>query len=118
MRPFKATLCSDVLSDVFAERMDQHERYDNDKTEFGFGPDTRWLLGVGCGNSAEEIQRLLRRSYEEFEDEAPVTFVHLVLEEVAEAFEAEDHARAYAELIQVAALAVSACEQMKRRKLV
>lgn len=117
-RPFKATLTSDVLSDVFTERMVQHERYDNDKTEFGFSPETRWLLGVGISNSAAEIQQLLRRDYDEFEEGQPVTFVHLIREEVAESFEADDPKRAYAELIQVAALAVSACEQMKRRGLV
>lgn len=116
-RPFTPTLTSDVLSDVFAERMDQHSRYDNDKTEFGFGPETRWL-GTLNAAPAWMLQRMLRSDYEAFEKEAPVTFVHLIREEIAEAFEAGDPAKQYAELIQVAALAVSACEQLKQRKLV
>lgn len=116
MRPFKATLCSDVLSDVFAERMDQHSRYNNDVTELGMGPETRWLPYTPL--TATLIQEDLRADYEAYEDEAPVTFVHLIREEIAEAFEADDPAKQYAELIQVAALAVSACEQLKRRKLV
>lgn len=105
---------SKVLMDVFVERVRQEARYGdvNKSTESGTGPETRWLLPYTT-DSAQQIEKELRADYEEFEDEAPVTWAHLVREEIAEAFELDpDDPRLVSELIQVAALCVSWVERL------
>lgn len=103
----------EILERVFRERQAQEARYGtaNLNTQSGTGPDTCWLLPY-TGSSATQIQERLRLDYEEFEDEAPVTWLHLVREEIAEAFQEADPARLAEELIQVAALCVSWVERL------
>lgn len=106
-----------VLADVGAERARQFERYgDNSDLEWGSGPETRWLLPY-TDASAERVEDHLRGDYEDYEEElgAP-TFVHLVREEVAEAFKESDPVRLREELIQVAALAVSWVEKIDAKE--
>jgi hypothetical protein len=102
-----------VLGLVFAERQAQESRYgrENLTTQSGTGPETCWL-GPYTGDSADEIQVALRWDYDEYADEAPVTWVHLVREEIAEAFQESDPTRLAEELIQVAALCVSWVERL------
>lgn len=103
-----------VLALVRKEREAQEARYGsaNELLRDGSGPETRWL-GPYTGDSASSVQRELRRDYEDWEDEvgAP-TWVHLVREEIAEAFEEDDPARLAEELVQVAALCVSWVERL------
>ena len=105
----------DVLMEVFAERQRQEARYGdaNRKTQSGTGPGTRWLLPYTF-DSAAQIQQQLRYDYEDYEAEGnPVTWAHLVREELAEAFELEpDDPNLPVELIQVAALCVSWVERL------
>ncbi len=106
-----------VLELVLAERRSQEARYGhvNDTLADGSGPETRWLAPF-TGASAEQVQRELRMDYEEFEDETgSVTWVHLVREEIAEAFLETDPERLAEELVQVAALCVSWVELIKSR---
>ena len=105
-----------VLDLVLAERQAQEARYGhvNPLLKSGTGPETRWLASF-TGQSASEIQRTLRRDYEEHEDEAGLpTWLHLVREELAEAFEVPDSdpVRLAEELVQVAALCVSWVERL------
>jgi len=103
-----------VLSLVLGERREQEARYGqaNEVILDGTGPETRWLLPFTY-HSAAQIQEDLRRDYEEYEEEnwAP-TWVHLVREEVAEAFQEDNHQRLAEELVQVAALCVSWVERL------
>lgn len=103
-----------VLDLVLEERVAQEARYGEANLTIvnGTGPETRWLQPLSQV-SAVQIQKALRRDYEEFEDEtgAP-TWVHLVREEIAETFQEEDPARLAEELIQVAALCVSWVERL------
>lgn len=106
-----------VLEDVFAERCRQVDRYGhNVENADGTGPETRWLLPF-TGLSAKEIEADFRAEYEDFEEEtgAP-TWVHLVREELAEAFAESDPDRLQEELIQVAALCTSWVEKIRSRK--
>lgn len=105
-----------VLADVADERVRQRDRYgSNADLEDGTGPATRWL-GPFTGASALTIEEALRTDYEDFEDETgKPTWVHLVREEVAEAFAETDPVRLRAELVQVAALAVSWVEKLDAR---
>lgn len=115
MRDMQPT--TDVLMMVFDERVRQEARYGdvNVRTQSGTGPETRWLLPY-TGHSAQEIQKELRADYEAFEDEAPVTWAHLVREEIAEAFEIEEgDPELITELVQVAALCVSWVERLTAR---
>ena len=113
MRPTDPARTRAVLEKVFEERQAQEARYglDNETTQSGTGPETRWLEPF-TGASATEVQEALRRDYEGFEDEAPVTWLHLVREEIAEAFQEDDPERLAEELIQVAALCVSWVERL------
>lgn len=103
----------EILERVFRERQAQEVRYgiENLNTQSGTGPEARWLLPY-TRDSAVKIQEVLRFDYEEFEDEAQVTWLHLVREEIAEAFQEDDPTRLAEELIQVAALCVSWVERL------
>lgn len=103
-----------VLGLVLKERAAQEARYGeaNLSIENGTGPRVRWL-GPYTGDSASTIQRTLRMDYEDFEDAAGApTWVHLVREEIAEAFQETDPERLAEELVQVAALCVSWVERL------
>lgn len=103
-----------VLDLVLDERRAQEAQYGgaNELLEDGSGPDVRWL-GPYTGQPAEEIQKELRRDYEDWEDnEGLPTWVHLVREEMAEAFQENEPERLKEELIQVAALCVSWAERL------
>lgn len=106
-----------VLNDVSEERTRQFRRYGtNDDLKDGTGPETRWL-GPYTGVSASMIEADLRAEYEDFEGETgTVTWLHLVREEIAEAFCEDDPSRLRDELIQVAALAVSWVEKIDARR--
>ena len=107
---------SRVLEDVRAERVRQVARYGlNEDLEDGTGPLTRWLLPF-TALPADVVETLLREDYEDFEQDAgKPTWVHLIREEVAEAFTEADPVRLRAELVQVAALCVSWVERMDAR---
>lgn len=103
-----------VLDLVLKERREQEARYGSVSEVIldGSGPGTRWLLPY-TGSDATQIQIDLRTDYEEFHSEEwGVTWVHLVREEIAEAFQEDDPTRLAAELIQVAALCVSWVERL------
>lgn len=114
MRPTSPARTRAILEKVFEERQRQEARYGlvNETTQSGTGPETRWLLPF-TNDSAASIQERLRYDYEDFEEEAPVTWLHLVREEVAEAFQEDNPARLAEELIQVAALCVSWVERLR-----
>lgn len=109
-------LTTSVLECVSAERARQYARYGtNADIEDGTGPETRWL-GPYTGDSAEQIEKVLRKDYEDYEEEVgKPTWVHLVREEIAEAFMESDPEKLAAELTQVAALCVSWVEKIEER---
>lgn len=102
-----------VLDRVFEERQAQEARYgeQNLNTQSGTGPNVPWLEPF-TGVSASNIQLVLRGDYVAFEEETAVTWMHLVREEIAEAFQEDDPTRLAEELIQVAALCVSWVERL------
>lgn len=108
----------DVLDAVRAERTRQFAKYGtNSDIEDGTGPNTAWLGHLASYLPAKAIEGELRQNYEEYEAETgKPTWVHLVLEEVAEAFAEDDPVRLREELVQVAALAVSWIEKLDERK--
>ena len=114
MRPTTPARTRAVLELVFAERQSQEARYGeaNLSTQSGTGPDVRWLLPYTT-RSAVSIQHDLRDYYEDFEEETgSITWLHLVREEICEAFQESDPVRLAEELIQVAALCVSWVERL------
>lgn len=105
-------LTEDVLKEVAAERARQFAKHGgNYDTALGMGPETRWLLPYSS-DDAQTVEAKLRFDYEDYEAEAPVTWLHLIREEVAELFSERDLARARAEALQVAALCVSLVEKI------
>jgi hypothetical protein len=106
-----------VLQAVSMERGRQFEKYgDNTSHPDGTGPETRWLLPVS-GNSAKRIEAQFREDYEDYaEEECDVTWVHLLREELAEAFMETDSRRLDEELVQLAALAVCWVEKIRERR--
>lgn len=103
-----------ILDLVLIERRAQEARYGkaNETILDGSSPNARWLLPFSS-DPADVIQMKLRSDYEEFEEETgSPTWLHLVREEIAEAFQESDPARLAEELIQVAALCVSWIERL------
>lgn len=105
-----------VLADVRAERARQFAQYGtNEDLELGMGPTVRWLAPY-TPHDALHVERTLRQDYEDKERfHGKPTWMSLIREEVAEAFSEGDPAKLRAELLQVAALAVSAVEKMDAR---
>lgn len=106
-----------VLNLVLAERKRQVARYGfNEALKDGTGPDSKWLYPF-TGMSAQEIEPVLRQEYVNFEARHGLpTWLHLVREEIAEAFQETNPERLTAELIQVAALCVSWIERIRARR--
>lgn len=96
-----------VLERVFEERKRQMAKHGTamEKLPDGTGPDVEWLPAYAM--NAGEIQRVLRDDYERATDQGRLTRMHLVREELAEAFELDGDDPAFVdELLQVAALCV------------
>lgn len=105
-----------VLVEVLEHRCYQEIRYgdQNDHVEFGTGPETRWLLPF-TPLSADEVEKELRREYEDYvADVGLPTWAHLLREEVAEAMKERPGPKLRAELIQVASLAVAMIERLPK----
>ncbi|MCC2030633.1 hypothetical protein [Microbacterium allomyrinae] len=102
-----------VLGDVVAERARQDAKWGppSDRMD-GTGPQSRplglldvtgdWLSHVG----AEDLAETAKRSTDTASREGRLTWAHILLEEVFEAFAESDRGRLRAELVQVAAVAV------------
>lgn len=107
-----------VIIDLVRRREAQEERYGhlNDLLVDGTGPDVQWLP-AGVEFNAQQIQQWFRRDYEaQFDEEARLpSWMHLVREEIAEAFEQSDPERLEDELLDVAALCVSWIERLRKR---
>lgn len=113
-----------VLQAVAQRRIEQVQRYGhNDDLQDGTGPEAEWLDAVvdvaHLGPfDATEIEELLRQEYVKYErDHGSPTWMHLVREEVAEAFMENAPAKLEDELLDVAALCVSWVETLRRRGL-
>ena len=110
-----------VLDDVRAERARQFARYGtNEDIEDGTGPGVEWIGNIrdkyGDLFDASDLQVHFRDAYEKHEKEhGKPTWLHLVLEEVAEAFQEASPTRLREELVQVAGLAVSWIEKIDAR---
>lgn len=111
---------ANVLVDIVLERHRQiHLHGHNENTPDGTGPDVCWLdtpdpyLGH---RGAADIEKELRRAYEmHVRRGEPLTFMHFLREEFAEAMLEDDPAKLYTELSQVAAVAVSWMEKIRQR---
>jgi len=109
-----------VLEMVFEERKRQMEKHGDAMLHLpdGTGPDVRWLAGAAPDATAKDIQAIFRAEYESLRGaENPdgrfgqLTRLHLVREELAEAFElAGDDPEFISEILQVAALCVQWAE--------
>lgn len=106
----------DVLVEVAHERARQFAQYGaNEDIPLGMGPSVRWLAPY-TPHDARTVERVLRQDYEERERQhGTPSWMTLIREEVAEAFSEGDPVKLRAELLQVAALAVSAIEKMDAR---
>lgn len=108
-----------VLEEVFEERKRQVARYGhNDDKADGTGPDVRWMAHTDVNldlRTAKEIEAAFRAEYDRNGGDAGATWMHLVREELAESFAEDDPERLEAELLQLAALAVSWVESIRKR---
>lgn len=106
-----------VLLMVYEERLRQEARYGhlNGSLEDGTGPDVKWLSGIDGTVPAKMIQGDLRSDYEWYEEKNGLpTWMHLVREEIAEAFELEGSDPEFVtEILQVSAL----CASWAQRKM-
>jgi hypothetical protein len=112
--------CLDVLQRLLEERLRQVARYGlNDECEDGTGSSSHWLADTEFSDrrlSAAETEQSFREDYGTYEDQHGLpTWMHLIREEVAEAFAEDDLTKRNAEAIQAAALFVSWVESTVRR---
>ena len=106
-----------VLDEIRAERARQFAKYGtNEDLQDGTGEN--WLEPlVAIGVDAAHIESVLRFDYEVYEKtRGTITWMHLVREEVAEAFAEMDPTRLREEVLQVAALCVSWIEKIDARE--
>lgn len=105
----------EVLERVFQERLDQFDQHGGamELLPDGVGPNVPWCdpvidVSLGAGPMpATEIEEVFRENYNGASDHGRLTRMHLVREEVAEAFECDpDSPEFIEELVQVAALCV------------
>lgn len=114
--------CLDVLQQLLEERIRQVARYGlNDECEDGTGSSSHWLADTEFSDrrlSAVEIEQAFREEYGTYEAQHGLpTWMHLIREEVAEAFREDNLAKRNAESLQAAALFVSWVEATVRRGL-
>lgn len=103
-----------VLNDVYVHRAEQVREYGTNADLLdGTGPGVSWLHPLSV-SSAVKIEEKFREEYASHGVPAP-SWMHLVREEVAEAFMETNPDRLREELIQVAALCVSWLEQLDAR---
>lgn len=114
----RAVIRQQILGEIHRERERQISRYGlNEDITDGTGPEVLWLGHTHAYLSAlpaHKIEQAFRREYDRHETP---TWMHLVREEVAEAFMEADPVRLEEELIQVAALCVSWVESLRARTL-
>lgn len=109
-----------VLEEVFEERKRQVARYGhNDDKADGTGPGVRWMAHTDVNldlRTATEIEAAFRAEYDRNGGDEGATWMHLVREELAESFAEDDPDRLEAELLQLAGLAVSWIESIRKRR--
>lgn len=106
----------DVINDVLAEREKQDAKWGEQNHPNGTGPN-KLPMPYNSGSwsasfAAEQLTIMTNAAAES----GYVTFLHILREEVFEAFAEDDPAKLRAELIQVAAVAVQWAEAIDRGK--
>ena len=109
-----------AFSLIREERVNQIRRYGrNQDLPLGFGSSVSaypWLLPYSDAESGK-IEAAFRADYEQYENShGKPTWMHLIREEVAELFAAENSHHAVAEAVQVAALCVSLVEHLLKNQ--
>jgi hypothetical protein len=111
-----------VLRAVANERAAQDAKWGEQNHPDGTGPDVIWLVdrteqgAIYVANmDAAQAARFFREACQETFARGQGTWLHVLLEEVAEAFECDDPVRLRAELIQIAAVCVSWAQSIDRR---
>jgi hypothetical protein len=102
-----------VLERVFDERVRQMEKHGAamESLPDGTGPDVNWLRPIDFSSTAENTESLFRLDYELSEADGKLTRMHLIREELAEAFKEDpDSPEFVKEILEVAALCVQWAE--------
>jgi hypothetical protein len=97
-----------ILTEIMHERVRQEAKWGEQDHEFA--PEYVTFYGVPRAAAARKV-------CDDAAERGDITFGDILIEEVAEAFEADKEEDQRHELIQVAAVAVAAIEAMDRRKL-
>lgn len=106
------TYLNPVEREVRDELARQDEKWGEQNHPDGTGPKTPIVVGIA---RMHEAATAARRACQRAASEGDVTWRHILLEEVAEAFAEEDPAKLRAELIQVAAVAQQWVAAIDRR---
>jgi hypothetical protein len=109
-----------TLLEVAAELERQHEKWGEQNHPDGTGPYVRWAQNIiehlpHHRRSAESSADLAKWECDRLAESGESDWLHILLEEVAEAFAESDPVKLRTELIQVAAVAVQWADAIDRR---
>lgn len=110
---------ANVFTDLALRRHQQIAKWGHNETmQDGTGPDSRWAVGLGTGHRAPVLEASIRDGYDAKVQAGGVealTWVDILLEEMAEAFCEDDPAKLYNELADAGAVIVSWMEKIRQR---
>lgn len=107
----------ETLDEIAAERERQDAKWGQQNHPDGTGPDVRWQPGIQSTATAAVLADALRARCKAHAASGVVTFLDILMEEVAEAFAESDPAKLRTELVQVAAVATAWVEAIDRRDI-
>lgn len=111
----------DILGEIGRERLRQDEKWGEQNHSDGTGVDWVAMVTPAFGSKMDEIKaeliaKLAKNTCERYARKDELTFLHIALEEIAEAFAETDPELLRAELVQAAAVLVNWIGAIDRRK--
>lgn len=123
---------ANVFTDLALRRHQQIAKWGHNETmQDGTGPDVRWALGLAVDSSgtlhadtcpatygAQALEEMIRTRYDrkvQRDGVEALTWVDILLEEMAEAFCEDEPAKLYSELADAGAVIVSWMEKIRQR---
>lgn len=107
-----------VIADVIAERVRQDEKWGQQNHPNGTGERCNWAAEIDpaypMGNVAVQIARVATMATNRAARDGTLTWLHILREEIAEAFAEDDPVKLRRELVQATAVGIAWIEAIDR----